>query len=664
MQVFSAQRCRHNAAVNPPAHDSERSNRWVRQALEVLGVDHLALIVFDAMLPRDRSHDLGTGTPYSSSARTFFEFVAGLGFNGIQFGPQGAVSRDFPSPYDGTALSRNPLSIAIEEIPNLAPFADVATTAWDELLPMSELETSVEQRPNWATSSVAHTHAFDHQHRILSLIADRLTMACYTRGGAELRQRFARFCSEHEHWLTADGLYDPLCRAHRATDFTQFDGTPDACLWQADWTAPAEPAVATLLGHHLRGDNARRLRELVEHHDHSLERYRWLQFIVHSQHESLHEWTKQLGLELFGDMHVGYSRRDLWHYRSVFLSDYALGAPPSRTNPDGQPWGCPVLDPELYFERDGNVGPALRLLTLRARKAFLEYDRLRIDHPHGLICPWVYRRGTSDDLEAVQTGARLFSSPDLPDHPALARYAIVGPRDLDPAQARHADDWVRTLSDQQIRKFATAFDVLAQQAKSLGSVDRLLCEVLSTQPRELGAVLQSYGLGRFRVTQKANVEDPSDVYLSDNAEPEDWMMLGNHDTIPIWQVVERWQETTQVAKQANYLARRLCRDESDRTRLRTQLCSDTSLLAHAKLADLFVAKSRSVAVSFSDLFGFKEPYNVPGTVAASNWSQRLPENFAAAYEQNRANGRALDLERALRIALKRVAPNSPLLGDD
>src|SRR5207237_216326 len=92
------------------------------------------------------------------------------------------------------------------------------------------------------------------------------------------------------------------------------------------------------------------------------------------------------------------------------------GAPPSRTNPEGQPWSYGVLDPALYGTR-AQPGPAVQLLRLRVGKLLSELDGLRIDHPHGLIDPWVYRAAQPDPLRAVQQGARLFSSPDLPDPP-------------------------------------------------------------------------------------------------------------------------------------------------------------------------------------------------------------------------------------------------------
>src|SRR4029078_13539420 len=84
-------------------------------------------------------------------------------------------------------------------------------------------------------------------------------------------------------------------------------------------------------------------------------------------------------------------------------------------------------------------GPALELTRARLDKMFAEYDGVRIDHPHALVCPWVYRADTPDPHAEVGRGARLF---DSPDHPALARFAIARKDQLprDPRVARPADD--------------------------------------------------------------------------------------------------------------------------------------------------------------------------------------------------------------------------------
>src|SRR5262249_30101273 len=115
--------------------------------------------------------------------------------------------------------------------------------------------------------------------------------------------------------------------------------------------------------------------------------YRFVQWLAHKQHDELRRWLSRLGVGLWGDLPIGASWRDRQTLAPLFLAGYAMGAPPSRTNPEGQPWGYPVLDPAQY---DGAAGA---LVAARMTKLLSEYDGLRIDHPHGLVDPWVYRAG-------------------------------------------------------------------------------------------------------------------------------------------------------------------------------------------------------------------------------------------------------------------------------
>lgn len=629
----------------------------MRAALKALGIDQLVLIVFDAALPQAAEWDIGVGTPYSAHARRFFEFVHSLGFTGVQFGPQGAVSRDFASPYDGTAFSRNPLSIAPDELSCSEALALAAAQLDGGLLPVSRVAKTLESAPYDDPTRTTHATAFDLQDCLLSQLTTRLRRFAASPTGAPLLDEFCNWRLQNREWLLSDGLYELLCARHGVGDFTEFPRSGpsrlDSELWRTDLRAagPNPNQPVSLLGYPLETQRAARLLHLATQAAGPLEDYAWRQFVAAQQHSSLRRWARERGLELYGDLHIGYSRRDFWHFESLFLPGYLVGAPPSRTNPEGQPWGYPTLAPEL-FVCDGEPGPALRLLALRAERLFSDYDRLRVDHPHGLVCPWVYRADDPDPLHAVQSGARLFSSPDLPDHPRLAGLSIVDSSQLDRQLRRHADGWVRTLSAEQVRRFATCFDVLARQARASGGTDRLVCEVLSTQPTELREVLGLYGLGRFRVTQKAKLDDPADVYSTANAQPEDWMLMGNHDTPTIWGIIERWKAAGTHLAQARHLAARLSRDERHRQVLLERLSKDPGALAHAKLAELFTGRARNVMISFCDLFGMREPYNVPGTIRPENWSQRIPRQFTETYARRVERNRALSLQRALLMALE------------
>src|SRR6185295_17966756 len=325
----------------------------------------------------------------------------------------------------------------------------------------------------------------------------------------------------------------------------------------------------------------------------------------------------------------------------------------SRTNPEGQPWSYGVLHPDLYGSRDA-PGPALRFLAARVGKLFDEFDGLRVDHPHGLIDPWVYAGNTPEPLRAVQQGARLFSSPDRPE---LLPFAIARPDQLDRSRAPHEDGWVRALDDAQVDRYAVLFDALVDAAKAHGrGADDLIAEVLSTQPYPVQRVLQRHGLGRFRVTQKASLTDPADVYRPENAAPQDWIMAGTHDTEPIWRVAERWTAAGTGTAHAAALAERLVPEAAARPEWIARVAASPASLARAQLADLFAGPARNVMIFFADLLGMREVYNAPGTIGPRNWTVRVPPDFAAAYPIAAREGRALDLPATVAAAMRARGP--------
>jgi 4-alpha-glucanotransferase len=370
--------------------------------------------------------------------------------------------------------------------------------------------------------------------------------------------------------------------------------------------------------------------------------------VLHAQHRTFRELARGHGLELWGDLAIGLSGRDEWRWQHVMLDGYRLGAPPSRTNPEGQPWGYPVLDP-------GRPRGRRAFVRARLEKLFAEYDGVRIDHPHGHVCPWVYRAGTGDDGIAVRSGARLFSSPDLPDHPALARLAIAARRDLNPRAGtpRHADDWVVALDGAQVARYAEVVDLMVAAARTHGrSARALACEVLSTCPYPLARVLARHGLGRFRVTQKADLRDPADVCRSENADPADWVMVGTHDTMPLWALLDDWERSGVIRDRAAYLAWRLAPDPAGREAMARDLTSSPARLGQAQFADLFASRARHVQVFFTDALGHRTPYNRPGTVDATNWSLRLPADHAERLVARLGRDAALNLPLALAWALR------------
>lgn len=607
-----------------------RQDTAITEALHLLGKTGFLLAVHDASFPGIPGEDTGRGTPYGPGGPALASFVRQLGFTGLLLGPQGQTSSINPSPYDGTLFSRSILSL------NLKALVDqglLGRSAWDAIL------TSNPRRDGLR---VPYAHVFAAYDRVQDEIYKNfLALKKKQDKNALSLDIEIKGLWRSARWLRDDALYEALCIEHGGLPWRQWPQTGEDALDRLLCAPPPGMEAAS----------ARRRQALEAKYSHVMERYALTQQLLLHQHMSFLDSMHVMGLKVYGDVQVGFSLRDSWSLQTMLLRNYFMGAPPSRTNIKGQPWSYQVLDPAQYQDDKGKPGPVLNLVAGRLGKMLFEFDGLRLDHPHGLVCPWVYRADDPDAYHAVQNGARLFSSPDLADHPELARHAIVGPDQLDRNQPRYADDWIRDLTSEQEDRYALIMDALMEQVLIHGRrKEDILFEVLSTEPLPLRQVRLRHGLGRFRVTQKADPDNPRDVYRSENAQPQDWIMVGNHDTPTIWHLAKAWQGNEQGMKQALYLARRLHPTAPDS--LAATLAADWRRMVHAKVAELFLSPARNVMIFFADLFGLEENYNSPGTLDEDNWTLRVPPDFSSLYNEGKGRGEVLNLHAVLALALR------------
>jgi 4-alpha-glucanotransferase len=593
-----------------------------RSQLERVGVRRFVLGVHASAFPPG-SWDTGYGAPLSDAGQRLLRFAARLGFNALQVGPAGQVSTVNLSPYDGTAFARNTWSLGVRAL---------AEDELARLLPADVID-------RLGLGAVGTTRV--QPHRVTHIISQVLDACCAgfqrlrTREPAHpLLREFDRFRLEQAPWLELNAACDALAE--------RFGGD----------SKRVGPAVHALFGRGAPGQQGH--AALREHLGPAFDRSELAQYLCHAQSASFRALARAEGLSLWGDLQVGFSERDRMLYSECFTPRWLLGAPPSRTNPEGQPWGYPVLDPD---QLDSPDSPARRIFERRLRKMLSEHDGVRIDHPHGLVCPWIYRSSDQDASHAVRHGARAFESPRGPDHD-LERWAIARPSDLNPrARSAFADDLVEHLDDAQVARYARLFDVLANLSDGRGGLREVFAaEVLSTSPYPLRRVLARHGLGRFRVTQKADTTDPDDVYRTDQARPEDWVMLGTHDTPPVFAVAAGWLHTRTAEARAAYLAARLIEDPAARPAAVARFASSAAELVSASFADLLASRAENVYVFVGDLLGETEPFNRAGIVHPDNWTARLPENFEDVYAQRVRDGRALDITAALTLAVTRKLP--------
>ncbi len=603
----------------------------VREALSMLDVQHLLLAIHDQSFPCLEQEDIGRGSPYSEGARDFLKTLSELGFSGVQLGPQGQTSRPNPSPYDGCIFGKCALSIAPATL----------TQIWPEL--------AIPELASWTERAHGRSNRVDYglAWEATDAISAQLWRQVRGSPGLPSAGRQSAVLADYEQYLQREAADDGwLSRLQDYAALSSVNRSDDWRLWnQGDRQLYSDPESA-----------AARLRQVRRQAAEARDLLGFQQFLLAAQHRHLRSLARDLKLSLFGDLQVGLSFQDQWAWQALFLDGYRIGAPPSRTNPEGQPWGYPVLDPRLIapgrFGRPDAPAPALDFLRRRADAMFGDFDGVRIDHPHGLIYPWVYHSETGDDFHAVRSGARLYASPDLPDHPQLAQFSLVSGEQLERKLPRHADGWVRQLTEEQTREFSLPLRTIVEAAKAHQQpMSHVACEVLSTWPSPLRAAMEQSGMGRFCVTQKADPNDAHDVYRATNTAPPDWIMLGNHDTESVWSVISGWQGTAALGPRAHYLAALLQPDATQRPQFAQALESDQGCMAEAMLAELFVAPARHVSIFWVDLLGSCDRYNRPGIVSDDNWVARVPSDWHETYLKQRAHRRAANLPRALALAL-------------
>ncbi len=628
----------------------------VDDALRLLGIRRFALAVHDQSFPSLADEDVGRGSPYSQGGLAFLRFARRLGFNTVQLGPQGKTSREDPSPYNGAIFSRSILSLAARTLAGDSRFSGLLPAAEaDRLLADAQRHLRCD-----AAERVNYTAAWQAADGLLDAAYDRFRGLRHVGAGAvsDTVVAFEAFVAAQRSapvdWFRRDCVFEALAESADTEDWR---------LWgvQGGGLLPVDQRLFSPQ----RGEEdlcRRRVRQVLQEHHVTVERFAFGQFLLHVQHERMREETRSQGLAILADMHIGFSHQDQWAWRGLFLPGYLLGAPPSRTTRQGQPWAYPVLHPHQLFALgpQGEIvpGAALRFIQARVAKLLAECDGIRIDHPQGLVCPWVYRADDPDPFHAVRHGARLNSSPDFADHPQLAPFSLVRPDQLnpDPDYPRYGDDQVARFSPEQVERYAVALDAILDCARSAGrDPGDILCEVLSTWPAPLKAVMQQRGMGRFCVTQKADPANPRDVYRPENTSARDWIMVGSHDTKPLWLLVEEKKATSWMRDRAALLAQRLVPESGGREAFVSRLASDPREFCEAMFADLFLGPAQNVSVFFTDLLGGKTPYNEPGTFGDRNWTLRIPADYESLYFQRAERGEAFNIRRSLALALEAKA---------
>ena len=204
---------------------------------------------------------------------------------------------------------------------------------------------------------VSYERLYSGRNHLLSL--------AYKRFSKNVPSDFDAFCARETWWLEDYCLFMAV-KSH-------LGGAP----W-SEWPNPIR----------LREQSAlRQYRELLRD---EIGLHRFIQYIFDRQWTRLHQYAKQNGIRILGDIpiYVPLDSADVWsapenyqltkqrHPRCV------AGVPPDFFNADGQYWGNPIYDWKR-MEQDG-----FSWWLRRIGAAVKRYDAVRIDHFRGISSYW------------------------------------------------------------------------------------------------------------------------------------------------------------------------------------------------------------------------------------------------------------------------------------
>jgi 4-alpha-glucanotransferase len=335
--------------------------------------------------------------------------------------------------------------------------------------------------------------------------------------------------------------------------------------------------------------------------------YKWVQWVAYRQWEGARVHAEERGVSLMGDVPFGvsYYSSDVFGEPELFDLTWSGGAPPEPAFLDdpfvvkwGQNWGVPLYRWERHRESGFRWWRQRVALTRRMFHLF------RIDHVLGFYrlyaFPWrpqqngEYTLLTSDQARA-KTGGRLprfFQNDDnTPEHMELNRKA--------------GEEYLGEL--------------LAETGEH-----RLIGEDLGIVPPYVRPSLASLGIAGFKIPIWENKQDG---WLIDGADYQRLSLAtyGTHDHEPLrawWD--KRYREATgdgpgkaaawdQMVKLTAFAHIHMRQPEPWSEELHQTL-----------LRALFRSNSWIAVCMVTDFFGTAQRFNVPGAVAESNWSERLP----------------------------------------
>ncbi len=544
------------------------------------------------------AEDQGIGD--TGSLRRFIRWAAEAGFTLVQLLPINETGGD-NSPYNAiSSMALDPVTLELtpSALPDLTPADHAAVLVGIDLAPLRE-------------GPVNYAKVKPLKQRLLRRAFDHFS----TQTSPDRHGMFERFCADNAPWLESYTLFRALMDRNGNTEC--WDRWPDeqreiAAAWR--WANALPPAS----------------REAFD-----LEKrfYAYVQWVAYGQWEDLKKFAGEHGVALMGDIPLGvsYYSADFYGNSRLFEPGWCGGAPPEPYFKDdaftqkwGQNWGIPVYD-WSEMRKDDFAWWRQRVGGVRDL-----FHIFRIDHILGFY--------------------RIYSFPWRPE-----KNAEFLPLSADEARARtggQLPQFKPRADDNPEDRAANCRDgeALLRMVLEAAGDTRLIGEDLGTVPDYVRPNLTALGIAGFKIPIWEPDHSTGGLLPGEGYARLSLATYGTHDHEPLRALWSRWH---QDPHQGHHELRRLGHFAS--LPGFNQPTAFDERIHQGLLQALFRTNSWIAICMITDLLARDERFNVPGTAADSNWSQRmhLTVETLASDPENKTLSRAI---RAMLQAAGRQVP--------
>jgi 4-alpha-glucanotransferase len=404
-------------------------------------------------------------------------------------------------------------------------------------------------------------------------------------------KEFTAFSKAQVEWLRDYTIFRVLMEANGCEEWDRWPKEQSTAKKAWDWLSIQSPARRKAL--------ERRMKYFA-----------YVQWIAYSQWRDLKAYCDRKGVALMGDVPIGvsYYSADVFSLPQIFDLTWSGGAPPERvfksdpfTEKWGQNWGVPKYRWDVMRTND------FEWWRHRVQGVREIFHLFRIDHVLGFYrfysFPWRPEKNSeflplSEEQACARTNGRL---------PQFL------PRDDNTWENKDAN---RREGEEYLRRLLA---VVGEH--------RLIGEDLGVVPDYVQPSLTSLGIAGFKVPQW---EKGPDGRLIDGARYQRLAVTtyATHDHEPLKVQWTKWYQTAVKAHHATPELDEL-RRLAEFAKISAPMPRPWSQELHEALLRALFASNAWIAVGMiTDLLSSEQRFNVPGTIAESNWAERLPLTVA------------------------------------